>query len=144
MSNTQAAFLERSRVPTRDQLQAAINALGFDLSLDPEFTPFEDEGFSPCVLLGSEEAGFEIFYDDANALTGGDEELESIAAGRGYSISMVWRGSKKDLACVMIVSCALAKEFDAIISYEGEKPEDLSVLLESTRKILSDIVAGES
>ena len=75
MSNTQMAFIERSRVPGRDQLQASIDALGFDMSLDPEFTPFEDEGFSPCVLAGEEEVGFEIFYEETDEVIDGDDDL---------------------------------------------------------------------
>ena len=144
MSNTQIAFIEKSRVPSRAQLQASIDALGFNLALDPEFTPFEDEGFSPCVLAGEEGPGFEIFYDDAESVIDGDESLEEIAGGRDFSISMVWRSSMKDMACVMIVSCALAKDFGAVISFEGEEPEELTSLVESTRKTVVDAVAGES
>lgn len=144
MSNTQMAFVERSRVPSRDQLQASIDALGFDMSLDPDFTPFEDEGFSPCVLAGEEEIGFEIFYEDADEVTDGDEDLEEIAAGRDCCISLVWRGSMKDLACVMIVSCALAKDFGAVISFEGDPPEPLDAMLDSTRKIVADAIAGKA
>lgn len=137
MSNTQVAFIEKSRVPDRATLQASIDALGFDLALDPAFTPFEDEGFSPCVLAGEGDVGFEVFYGDADELTDGDETLEAIAAGRDYAISMVWRSSMKDLVCVMIVSCALAKDFGAVISYEAEEPETLPALLESTRRIVT-------
>lgn len=36
MSNTQVAFIGRARVPSRSALQASIDALGFDLKLDPQ------------------------------------------------------------------------------------------------------------
>lgn len=52
MSNPQFVFLNRSDVPASDSLQAAIDRLGFKLTSHREFTPFEDSGFSGCVLAG--------------------------------------------------------------------------------------------
>ena len=138
MSNTQYAFLKRSSVPDRAALQASVGALGFDLTLHPDFTPFEDSGFLPFVLCGEEGPGFEIEYLEAEEVIDGDEDFASLADGRDYCITMVWRSSMKDLACVMIVSCALAKDFDAVISYEGEEPDPLPKMLEATREIVRD------
>ncbi|WP_157679288.1 hypothetical protein [Methylovulum psychrotolerans] len=91
MSNTQFAFLNKTAVPDRSQLQAAIDALGFDLQLDPAFTPFMDRGFSPCVLRGQAGAGFEIFYDPSNAVVEEDEEdFWEIIGTNDYCLSFVW------------------------------------------------------
>ncbi|MGH1451505.1 MAG: hypothetical protein ACRBBM_19060 [Pseudomonadaceae bacterium] len=136
MSNTQFAFLDRSNVPNREALQASIHALGFNLELHPEFTPFDDFGFSPCILDGTPDVGFEVFYSTTSEVAEASPHLTSIAGGRDYSISMVWRGSMKDCASAMVVSCALAKDFGAIISYEGEPPEPFEGLLENTKSIL--------
>jgi hypothetical protein len=138
MSNSQFAFLNRSAVPDRASLQASIDALGFELKLHPGFTPFEDSGFLPCTLKGEEGPGFEIFYEESAEIVGEDDDFKLIADGRDYCISMVWRGSMKDLACVMIVSCALVKDFGAVVSYEGEAPEPLPKLLEATQGIVND------
>lgn len=132
MSNTQFAFINRALVPDRKALQTAIDDLGFDLQLHPEFTAFEDSGFSPCSFKGEDGAGFEISYGEAAELIEEDEEFATLADGRDYCISLVWHSSLKDLACVMIVSVALAKYFDAIISYEGDEPESIEALLEAT------------
>lgn len=136
MSNTQIAFLYQSKVPRRDALQASIKQLGFNLELDPDFTPFEDSGFSPCVLDGMPDVGFEVFYAPASEVAAEDPNLIAIAAGRDYSISMVWRGSMKDCASAMVVSCALAKDFGAVVTYEGEPPEPFEALIENTKSIL--------
>lgn len=143
MSNTQYAFIRRSSVPGREALQASINALGFDLKLHPEFGPNTDSGFLPFTLNGEEGPGFEVFYEGTEELSSGDEDFQSLAGGRDYCISMVWRGSMKDLACVMIVSCALTKDFDAVVSYEGEPPDSLANMLEATRGIIKDAL-GEA
>lgn len=143
MSNTQFAFIKRDSVPNRDALQASIDKLGFNLKLDPEFTPFDDCGFSPCQLNGESDIGFEIFYEPAEDVIGDNDDLKEIVKDHGYCISMVWRSSMKDCASAMIVSCALAKDFGAIISYEGEEPESFDRLLESTRAILKE-AAGEA
>lgn len=142
MSNMQFAFIERSRVPDRAALQASVDALGFDLQLHPEYTRFDDAGFLPLVLNGEEGFGFEIYYDEASGVIGEDQRLRALAAGRDHCISMVWRGSMKDLACVMIFSCALTKDFGAVVFYEGEAPEPLEQMLAATRDILRE-GAGE-
>ncbi len=143
MSNTQFAFIERSRVPDRSALQASIDALGFDLQLHPEYTRFEDSGFLPFILNGREGFGFEIYYQDASEIIGEDQGLLTLAGGRNYCISMLWSSSMNDLACVMIVSCALTKDFGAVVSYEGEPPEPLEKMLASTQDILKEGVGEE-
>lgn len=141
MSNTQFAFIERSSVPDRAALQASVGAMGFDLKLHPEYTPFTDSGFLPFVLNGEEGPGFEVYYEEASKVTGADPRLRPLAAGRDYCISMVWSSSMKDLACVMIVSSALAKDFGAVVSYEGEPPESLESMLASTQAVLKEVAS---
>jgi hypothetical protein len=135
MANEQYAFLEKSKVPGREVWQAAIDDAGFEFELDSELTPFEDSGFLPCKLFGSE-AGFEIYYDESGELLG---EFSDLAHGRDYCISFRWGGSMTECASVMIASYALAKSFDAIVSYGGEGPyEDLDSFLEETMAIIED------
>jgi hypothetical protein len=138
MSNTQFAFIRRNQVPDRTALQTSIDALGFDLRLHPDYTPFDDSGFLPFVLNGEEGFGFEIYYQDAAEVIGNDGDLKELANGRDHCISMVWRGSLKDLACVMIVSCALTKDFDAVVSYQGDPPEPLETMLGTARDVIKD------
>lgn len=138
MSNTQYAFIDRARLPTRDALQASITALGFDLALYPGFTLPEFSGFLPCTLEGEEGPGFEVFCEDAAEITGDEADLVAMAAGRDFCIGLVWRSSMKDLACVLIVSCALAKDFGAIVSYELESPQPLDEMLGSMPLVLRD------
>lgn len=144
MSNIQYAFIDRASVPDRAALQASIDALGFDLKLDPAFTPFKDSGFLPFVLNAEEGPGFEIGYEPASDLIGDDEALRAIASGRDVVISMAWHGSMKDLACALIVSCALMKDFGAVISYEGEPPEPLETLLTAVNDTLNDIATAKA
>lgn len=145
MSNTQYAFLSQDRVPNRQALQASIDALGFELQLDPDFTPFEDEGFSPCVLFGEEDedVGFEIFYEPAAEVVEDDEEFQRIAGDRDFCMSMSWGGSLKDYAAVMVVSAALAKDFAAVVSFEGEPPDPPEKLLSEASSALQDARAEE-
>lgn len=141
MSNTQYAFLEKDKVPTQQQWQQAIDDLGFDfkIQIDPELAPFEDEGFSPCIWGETDDdVGFEIFYEPAEDVHEGDEDVLSMIGARDYSISFCWYGSMKDCAAVMVASCALAKSFDAVISYEGEDSEPLEKLISDTQSIIKE------
>ena len=132
MANEQYAFLRKSDVPTREQWQAAIDAAGFDLQLDLEMKPMEDSGFCPCRLSGVD-AGCEIDYDDSTDFLA---EFASIAGDCDYCILFRWGGDFLEGASAMIASYALAKEFGAIVSYEGEPPEDLETLHASTVEML--------
>ncbi len=127
MAMEQYAFLYKTSVPTRDQWQAAIDESGFDFQLDPELKPFKNSGFLPCMFDG-DETGFEIYYDDSQELL---EEFAEIRQGRDYCISFRFGGFDEN-AAVMIASYALAKNFRAIVSYEGEKPQDLDSFLSET------------
>lgn len=137
MSNTQFAFINKEKIPDRISLQSFIEKLGFDLKLDPDFTPLTDEGFSPCILNGESDIGFEIYYEPAADIIEEDEKLDEIAGGRDFCISFVWRGSMKDCASAMIVCAALAKFSDAVISYEGEEPETFESLMAGAQQAIS-------
>jgi len=140
MSNTQFAFLKQSQVPNREALQASIDRLGFKLTLHPEFKSFEDSGFVPCVLDGASDVGFEVFYSSTSDFFGeDDDDLRTMIGDRDFAIGMVWHSSMKDCACAMIVSCALAKDFDAVISYEGELPEPFESLINNTKDVLIEV-----
>lgn len=143
MSNTQFAFLKRDRVPTRQALQASIDDLGFDLQLDPALDLIKDEGFSPCTFYGTPEIGFELFSEPAADVIDDDEDLLAMIGEADHCISLIWRGSLEDCAAAMIVSCALAKTFGAVISYEGEPAESLDDLIEQTRQVVEE-ARGES
>jgi hypothetical protein len=140
MSNTQFAFLKKENVPGKESWQKAIDEFKFEirLGIDPELEPFEDEGFSPCAWGETEDdVGFEIFYEPAEDVYEDDDEFKKIAGvGNDYCISMSWGGSMKDCAAVMIASCALAKSFGAVITYEGEDPEPLEKLIENTVSVI--------
>lgn len=131
-------------VPDREALQTSINKLPFDLKLDPKFAPFEDEGFSPCTLDGENDIGFEILYTDSKDVTQDDLRLKNIAGDRNYCISLTWRGDFKDCASAMIVCAALAKDFHAVVSYEGEEPNTFDQLIESARHALKEAESTSS
>ena len=141
MSQTQFAFLKKENVPNREQLQASLDILKFDLKLDPEFTPFEDEGFSPSILNGESEIGFEIYYEPSSDILedDDDEEFHQIVGTNDYSISMSWGGSFKDCMTVLMVSIALAKDFGATISYQGESIETIEGMYEGIDECAKEI-----
>jgi hypothetical protein len=135
MSNTQYAFLRKEKVPSRTALQASIDTLGFDLKLHPDLDLMSDSGFSPCVLNGVPDIGFELMGGATQEILEGADE---IAGDNDYCIGMIWHSSMQDCASAMIVSCALAKDFGAVISYEGEPAEPLEKLLDAARSILEE------
>lgn len=134
MAQEQYVFLEKSKVPSRNQWQQVVDESGFDLQIDEELVPFEQTGFLPCRLLG-EESGVETYYQTVSDLD--SPNFNEIAAGRDYCISFRWGSSYQECACAMILSYALAQSFDALVSYEGEPPyASLDALRTDTEEIL--------
>jgi len=139
MSMQQTAFLQRAAMPPRPVLQAAIDALGFDLKIDDSYVPFESSGFLPCVLRGKP-SGFEIYFGTAAENLALFPHLATVVGSRDATIVFRWGGDLTELACVFIVSAALAKSFDAIVHYqEDDILHETDQLVEEARSILKMI-----
>lgn len=134
MANEQYVFLKSGNVPTRDQWQQAIDHAGFDFILDPKLDPRTNAGFVPCKLNGVE-TGVEIYFDDSVEFM---NDFANIAGDRDCCISFRWGGSMEECACAMIASLALATRFGAVVSYEGEPPQNLNDFRRNTDTILRD------
>jgi len=130
MANEQYAFLRRSELPTTATLQSVIdNDPNFALTIDPETNLSESVGFVPCVICGVE-SGVEIDFDDSPELI---EQFGVLAADRNCCLVFRWGGDMVECACAMVLSYALAKHYNAIVSYEGEPPpESLDAFREET------------
>jgi hypothetical protein len=119
MSSLFIAFLERSRVPDRERLQAAVSDLGFDLFIHVTYRPFHSAGFLPCVLNGKR-AGFEIGFDTAALALVNIPRLQGQIGDRDSAISLKWGEDMADCACALIIAAALAKRFDGIVHYKKD------------------------
>src|SRR5712692_7276508 len=119
MSLEQTAFVEKAIVPDHRALQAAVDALSFDCKLDDSYTPFKSEGFLPCLLNG-QPSGFEIYFELAAEPLKAFPHRAELVGGRDVAISFRWGGDMAECACVLIVSAALAKQFNAVIHYQND------------------------
>ena len=108
------------RVPNHSQFQAAINATGFSLVLDTFYQPFESSGFHPCKLNGSD-SGFEILWQPIQEIVNIWPQLRDIIQDRDACLTLVWHGDMAQCASVLIVSAALARDFDAIVFYHDDE-----------------------
>ncbi|MBC2600479.1 hypothetical protein [Puniceicoccus vermicola] len=128
MANEQYVFISEKAIPSRQEWQESIDALGYDFQLDSELKPKEDSGYSPCKLEGKE-TGVEIYYQAVAELVDDPSEIEELTKGRDYCISFRWGGSMAECTCAIIASAALLKNFDGVVSYEFEAPSDLEALI---------------
>jgi len=119
MSQLQTAFLDKSRVPDRVQLEEAIRGLGFDLTIDEFYRPFDCSGYLPCVLKGKK-SGFEIYFESPDEAVQSSPLLKETVGSRDCAICFRWGGDMSECACVLIVSAALAKYFGAVVHYQGD------------------------
>lgn len=139
MSLSQSALMHRDMVPTHSELQAAIDGSGFDLKLDSFYVPFESSGFHPCILNG-EESGFEVYWQPITDILSAWPELEAPTGSRDTSLTFIWHGDMSECACVLIVSAALAKAFDAVVFYQDDAIlYTTDQLIEEANAVLGDL-----
>lgn len=79
-----------------------------------------------------------MLHESTSAMICDDDQLMHLAEDRDLCISMAWHGGINDLACVMVVSCALIKDFEAVVSYEGEQPEQPNRMFEIASEGITD------
>lgn len=123
MARAQIAYLNRKDVPTRKALQAAIKELGFKLTLDDSYEPFETSGYLPCTLDG-EDAGFDLRFQDVEE--GVSPSLQAALGGRDVAMKLRWSGDPREELAAFAVCAALAGRFAAVI-HEPEKDKLLSL-----------------
>jgi hypothetical protein len=139
MAMEQTAYLRHEAVPQRPALQAAIDALGFDLKTDDSYAPFKSSGFLPCMLKGKL-SGFEIYFDAVAETLAIYTHLVSAVGSRDAAIGFRWGGHMEELACVLIVSAALAKSFGAVVHYHDDHIlSSADQLIEEAKWVLKEI-----
>jgi hypothetical protein len=111
MARAQTAYLNRADVPARAALQAAIKELGFKLTLDDGYAPFETKGYLPCTYDG-EDAGFDLRFGEAEAAP---PDLAVALDGRDVAMKFRWGGDPREQFAALAVCAALADKFGAVI-----------------------------
>jgi hypothetical protein len=113
MSMELHVLLSKSRLPNVQQWQAAIDALGFDVKLDPTLNVDADTGFCPAKFKGRE-SGFEFDTWAASETTETYPEFEDKFAGQDTSANFRWGSDLNEMACALAASAALAKVSDGV------------------------------
>jgi hypothetical protein len=121
MARALTAYLQREKVPAREPLQKAINALKFPLTLDDTYAPFETSGYLPCTLDG-EDAGFDLRFKEPVKLP---DAVQATIGARDVVLALKWGGDPREAAAALMVCAALAKSFDALVE-EGDAGTFLS------------------
>jgi hypothetical protein len=119
MSRSQSAFLDRSDVPSRRDLQAAVDALGFKVTLDDTYVPMKSSGYLPCTFDG-EDSGFTMKFLEVDSSAPRPEPLRAVLGGRDVEITFHWSGDPREVCCAMAVGAALVKSFRAIVYATGD------------------------
>lgn len=136
--NSQYCFIKED-FPTQKELQAAIDALGYGLKIDPELNLEEDEGFSPCTIEGFDDVGFELECGTIDEIFEDDEDFVNELGERKNYISMSWGGDFEDCLCVMITALAFLKSFNAITSYDCEEADSIEDIETGIKECLTEL-----
>lgn len=142
--NTQYCFI-KADLPSRQELQAAVDALGFGLLLDPQLDLSIDEGFSPCRLKGFDDIGFELEAGSIEDIFEDDEPFADKIGDRTTYISFSWGSGFADCFASLVTTLALIKSFDAVTTFDCETTdsvEDIEAGIKDCLKELKDNTAS--
>ena len=120
MSLTQEVELATESLPSCRELQAAIEALGFELRLDLDSVLTPSTESLACVLEGQQLA-LQTYLDEA---------------GSKSKLSFVWGSDELELECVTVLSAVLATAFGAVVTFEGEA-QSSARLVEDAKSLAS-------
>lgn len=133
----------RSKTPSVESWQSAIDRNGFDVQLDPELVPAESEGFVP-TKIGRRESGFEFDIGEVSELADAYPQISARAKGLDVVGNFRWGGDLNELTCVLAVAASLTQITggivfdpqedvirDAVAAIEWAKSEICSIEAES-------------
>ncbi|OIR17830.1 hypothetical protein GALL_20520 [mine drainage metagenome] len=122
MAQTYTAFLMRDLIPERAALQSAIKALGFKLTLEDDYVPFESSGYLPCTLDG-EDAGFTIRFIDSQTV-----------AGKDAGIILKSGGDPREETTIQMIAATLARSFNAVVYDKNNTKMTTDTLITSAKE----------
>lgn len=106
MSMELHVLLSSSRLPDVRQWQISIDALGFDVKLDPSLIVENQSGFLPVTYNGRG-SGFEFDVCAASEVTEFHPEIGNQAAGFDRSANFRWGGDLIEMGCALVAAAAL-------------------------------------
>ena len=113
MNQSMYAYLEPSRVPSAEALQATVYKAGFDLDLDADFNLTRSAGYLQCLLDG-QATGCEWRQGEATA---SQLENDVVSLAQSHCISFHWEEDFLESLVAMILSTVLATHHGATIMH---------------------------
>lgn len=116
MSMTQVAFLKKSDIPTKTEIEATIQGLGYDFKIldDPEIIT-ELDGLS-CSINGHE-TFFKTYFEQPTEITNDCDWIKPHLTNQDFAISFVWGADFAAGACIGLISIALIDKGQALVYY---------------------------
>ena len=108
MSVDTFTFLNDGRLPSRDQLQAALDAENINIKLDDVDDLRQFSGYWPAKFDGHD-SGFEWYYGTAVETFG---EVPDGVDERSHAVDLVTHSDIRELVCALFVAGVLAKVAD--------------------------------
>jgi len=127
MARHYTVYLSRDSFPKRKELQAAINAMGFKLTLQEDYVPFVSSGYLPCTLDG-EDAGFTLRFHTVEGMNGNDG-----------AATLQWGGDPREQASAIMVAAALASGFGAVVHDVDSHELNADALLAAAEKTFTGL-----
>jgi hypothetical protein len=143
MSMVIYVLFAKDRMPSVKMWQAAIDALGFGVKLNPAWCETAS-GFSPAKFEGRD-SGFEIYVSPALDIVASYPQFENKFDGLDCAATFRWGGDLVEAACAMVASTSLAKLSHGVwIDPQEGAWLETDVALEQARSVVSAVSAGPS
>ncbi|MBO3100298.1 hypothetical protein [Gelidibacter pelagius] len=115
MSMTIIAFINKTKIPSKLELEAQIRTLGYNFKFNENFILFDEFG-GDCELNG-QKTFFEVYFikkEELDDLSSLDEDLDNYDS----AFSFIWGADSIAGACISIISVALMDLCNSKILFE--------------------------
>ncbi|MDN3596023.1 hypothetical protein [Zunongwangia endophytica] len=135
MSMTLINFVQKSKLPTKTELEDKIKEIGYDFKFLNDFEKFDDFNqidSIDCVLNGNQ-TFVEIYFNPATEIISDFPNLKKDLSDKDFGISFTSGSDELVSACISIISVGLIDLSESVVLYADEEK------LYSRKMLIQDI-----
>lgn len=142
MSMTQIALFRKAEIPTKRQLQEAIQNMGYDFKILENLDKKINQDGLNCSINGHQ-TYFETYLVNIDEI---DESwIQKDLSNEDSAISFIWGADFAAAVCIGLISIALIDQSKALIYYmDGQMKYTREMLIEDASQILEELKRQEN
>ena len=139
MSMTQTAFLKKTDLPTKSEIEQSIRELGYNFEILDDFESFYGVDGIECTING-QKTFFEIYFNNPNEITVESDFIIKDLTDQDTAVSFIWGADFAAGMSIGLISVVLIDKCQALVYYlDDEIAFTKEMLLSDTSEFLKEL-----